>query len=360
MDVELEKIDSFYVIKEKELFDEVDALLRDVGTHDAGTSRPMPSLNSADNLRFAGAASRGARSAQSTEDGIEDSDDNDDDDDDAHDETSALNRKRRSSTAGLGRRRTVANVNNMHASTDLTASTEMTRSVWRLSTNYDEYGGPAHMAIVLKRRITSLYMQLCELKSYVKLNHTGFSKVLKKFDKICDKELRPRYMQTTVDATYCFQASAVHGLDSRIARMEQAYAHTVTEGDEAAARRDLRSHLREHVVWERNTVWRDLIGMERRAEAASVGRGLLGAPNDGMRTRLQGDDAPDVPTKEVKTPLGRLTCPTWLLGSSVVTLIGLIAVFLVLLTIPILKSPEQQNCLAMLAFVSLLWATEVR
>jgi hypothetical protein len=30
-----------------------------------------------------------------------------------------------------------------------------------------------------------------------------------------------------------------------------------------------------------------------------------------------------------------------------------------LLFIPILENPEQQNCLALLVFVSLLWATEV-
>ena len=37
----------------------------------------------------------------------------------------------------------------------------------------------------------------------------------------------------------------------------------------------------------------------------------------------------------------------------------ILAVFGVLLTVPILKKPEQQNCLAMLVLVSLLWATEV-
>jgi hypothetical protein len=32
---------------------------------------------------------------------------------------------------------------------------------------------------------------------------------------------------------------------------------------------------------------------------------------------------------------------------------------LILLMVPIMEEPEQQNCLAMVVFVSLLWATEV-
>jgi phosphate transporter len=212
---------------------------------------------------------------------------------------------------------------------------------------------------MLKKRIVSLYVELCELKSYVQLNRTGFSKVLKKFDKIIDKEFRPKYMESTVDSAYPFQPETMHHLEKNIEKMETAYADLVTQGDESLAKKDLRSHLREHVVWERNTVWRDLIGLERRAEAASLGGGLLGDPIDGMKVRLQGDDAPVAATKEITTPIGRFTCPTWLFGSTMFTILGIVAVFLILLLVPILQKPEQQACLAMLVFVSLLWATEV-
>ena len=41
------------------------------------------------------------------------------------------------------------------------------------------------------------------------------------------------------------------------------------------------------------------------------------------------------------------------------TLIFIVMVFFVLLYTPIMKKAEEQNCLAMLVFVSLLWATEV-
>ncbi|KAF3070739.1 putative transporter C3B8.04c [Daldinia childiae] len=362
LDVELEKISSFYGVKEKELFDEVDDLMRDIESlntddYDEPELAQRPIIHqypvSEQVTHTLGTrSSKSARSTRSTDDGVDDSDDDDDD----QDETSALNRRRRLSLGG--RRRTVPSA--MFASTDLTASTELTRSR-RYSIGYDDYAETAQMfssGIMLKKRIIGLYVQLCELKSYVQLNKTGFSKVLKKFDKIIDKEFRPIYMKDAVETSYPFLPETLKHVEENIAKMEKAYADTVTHGDEALAKKDLRSHLREHVVWERNTVWRDLIGLERRAEAASLGKGLLGAQNDGMKVRLQGDDAPVTPMKEIETPIGRFTCPTWLFSSTMFILIGIVTIFLVLLIVPIMDMPEQQNCLAMLVFVSLLWATE--
>lgn len=103
-----------------------------------------------------------------------------------------------------------------------------------------------------------------------------------------------------------------------------------------------------------------MIGIERKAQAANLGiRGtILGQENDGKRSRLQGDNE-DSAMKEVQTPVGRYSCPKFLLSSTFWVLLMTIAVFLVLLMVPIMEEPEQQNCLAMVVFVSLLWATEV-
>jgi hypothetical protein len=123
----------------------------------------------------------------------------------------------------------------------------------------------------------------------------------------------------------------------------------------------LRLHLREHVVWERNTVWREMIGIERKAQAANIGisHTLLGRDTTGGKIRRQGDDV-ESDMKEVDTPIGRYRCPQWLLSRTFWILLSCIAVFVVLLVVPIMEAPEQQNCLAMVIFVSLLWATEVR
>lgn len=360
LDVELEKISSFYQLKEQELIDEMNALLRDVGAfeeeeehgeeHDDG--RPVARASGVSSRQLARTRRESAVSQHSTEDGVEDSDEDGD-----GDETTALTapsaRKRPMSLPG---RRKITG-----PATDMTASTELTRSMRRPSTGYDDYEQAVVFSsgIMLKKRIVSLYVQLCELKSYVQLNKTGFRKVLKKFDKILDRNYRPLYMSKYVEPAYPFQEDTMHGLEENIRNMENAYTDIVTNGDHEAAKKDLRSHLREHVVWERNTVWRDLIGIERRAEAASLGQTLLGTGGKPSKTRLQGDDEQYPDTKFISTPIGRFTCPTWLFSSGMFFLLGSMVVFFALLFTPIMEKPEQQNCLAMLVFVSVLWATEV-
>ena len=296
----------------------------------------------------------GTGEASDDEDGIEDSASEDD-------ETTGLT-KPRSST---GRRRTVANIGQHQA--DLAASSDFGRSVRRHSTTFDDYGDQSAMfasglfssGIMLKKRIISLYVQLCELKSFAQLNKTGFRKVLKKFDKILDKELMGEYMRANVDTAYPFKDDTKATIEENIEKMENAYSDVVTGGDKELAKKDLRSHLREHVVWERNTVWRDLIGIERRGEAARLGQTLLGNNQTMASKRLQGDDDKVAATTQFRTPLGRFSMPSWLFSSSMLTLLLCVGVFTALLLLPIMNKPEQQNCLAMLVFVSLLWATEV-
>lgn len=215
-------------------------------------------------------------------------------------------------------------------------------------------------AINLKKRTISLYVSLCELKSFIQLNQTGFKKAAKKYDKVCNRDIRKDYMEKSVNPSYPFQEKTSTHLDENIAKVEKVYADVVTKGDQSMARRELRLHLREHVVWERNTVWREMIGIERKAQAANFGikQTLLGGVQDPSNARLQGDrEALD--TKEIRTPVGRYRCPKWLFSGTFFALVFILAIFLAMLYVPIMKKPEQQNCLAMLIFVSLLWATEV-
>ncbi|KMQ46581.1 Alpha/Beta hydrolase fold [Trichophyton rubrum] len=224
---------------------------------------------------------------------------------------------------------------------------------------------PEHTAIYdvgvsLKKRIIGIYVSLCELKSFIQLNRTGFSKALKKYDKTLDRNLRRQYMDSTVLVAMPFTDPTIAKLDNTIARVERLYAGFVTDGDLGLSRRELRLHLREHVVWERNTVWREMIGIERKTQAANMGirRTLLGGEQDMERAQRQGDEQ-EASIKEFITPVGRCPVPAWLLSSTFATLVAILITFGVMLVVPIMKKPEQQNCLAMLVFVSLLWATEV-
>jgi len=213
--------------------------------------------------------------------------------------------------------------------------------------------------ITLKKRAISCYVSLSELKSYVQLNWTGFSKLLKKYDKTSNRNLRRHYLSERVEKEYPFLVSTREALNEKINNMEELYARVCTDGDVVEAKKELKLHLREHVVWERNTVWRDMIGIERKAQAAALG---IRAPLYGGKTP---HDVVDHETKQIEfpTPVGRIKlprwCPSWLFSANMLTLIIALAVFFILIFTPTFKAIEQSNCLALLVFVSILWATEV-
>ena len=289
---------------------------------------------------------------------IDEADEEGDSDEDA-DERTAMNGRYMS-----GRKSRDANTS--HAHDDLRSSRELSMSKRRMSQAQDDYSdnaleGLLASGMTLKKRTISLYVSLCELKSFVQLNKTGFSKVCKKYDKTLNRSLKSAYIEDSVTPAYPFKQETMQRIDENIKSVEGVYASIITNGDIDRARRELRLHLREHVVWERNTVWREMIGIERKAQAANMGLGrtLLGGDNDPSKHRLQGDEPDGMGTKELDTPIGRYTCPRWLFSSTFFTLIGILVIFIVMLVVPIMKKPEQQNCLAMLVFVSLLWATEV-
>lgn len=367
LDQDLEKICSFYQLKELEIYGEVGELMKDEhsyeeeaehldmdhadGPGDKGSKGRRGSIFG--KFGFSGRQRRTSTMSAST---IEEEEG---DSDDETNERTGLN------MSGMSRdRRKTYDANAAQAQDDLRSSRELPSSKRRASQAYEDYDDQNFSTLVasgmtLKKRTISLYVSLCELKSFVQLNKTGFSKVLKKYDKTLNKNLKSAYVRDSVTPAYPFKQETMRHIDENIQNTEKTYADVVTKGDVATARRELRLHLREHVVWERNTVWREMIGIERKAQAANMGlrRTLLGGDQN---PKLQGDEADEMETKEVDTPIGRYRCPRWLFSSTFFTLMGIIIVFVVLLVVPIMKKPEQQNCLALLVFVSLLWATEVK
>ncbi|KAF9183031.1 low-affinity phosphate transporter [Haplosporangium sp. Z 767] len=186
-----------------------------------------------------------------------------------------------------------------------------------------------------------LFVNLSELQAYVKLNCTGFSKILKKYDKISENNMKKVYMNQVVLKAYPFKQETTVKLQEEIDRVRDIYARIFTGGDIEVAKRSLRMHLKEHMVWERNTIWRDMIGIERKSQAVAV------------RPESDLEKGPII----FKTPLGVIQVPSFLTRDVVVMALCCI-VFIALLTIDLFEGPEQQNCFAILIFASLLWATE--
>ena len=370
LDQDLEKICSFYQLKELEIYGEVGELVKDEENYEhEADGIDVDHLNNDGGDKSArqrrgsllGKLGYGGRQRRTSTMSASTIEEEDNDSDEDADEGTAMNM----SGISKGRRKTY-DANAAHAQDDLRSSRELPPSKRRASQAYDDFGDQAFSTLVasgmtLKKRTISLYVSLCELKSFIQLNKTGFSKVLKKYDKTLNRSLKSNYIKDSVTPAYPFRQRTMEHVDENIQQTEKAYANVITKGDVGQARRELRLHLREHVVWERNTVWREMIGIERKAQAANMGlrRTLLGGDNDPSKARLQGDEDNVGDTKEVETPIGRYRCPRWLFSSTFFTLIGIILVFVILLVVPIMKKPEQQNCLALLFFVSLLWATEV-
>ena len=368
LDADLEKICSFYRLKELEIYGELGDLKKDEGAFEAeagtmdvsqldGVGDKSPRLRRGSVFNRIGLTGRPRRTSTLSASTIDEVGEYGDSDDDADERTMM-------SSSNFGRRKTY-DANAAQAMEDMRSSRELPPKMRRASQAYEDHSDQGTSTLLasgatLKKRAISLYVSLCELKSFIQLNKTGFSKVLKKYDKTLNRSLKSVYIKEQVEPAYPFKSTTMQHLDENIQSTEKSYADLLTKGDIPQAKRELRLHLREHVVWERNTVWREMIGIERKAQAANMGlrRTLLG-DDDPSKARRQGDAEHSGATKELQTPVGRYRCPAWLFSSTFLTLVAVIAIFVVLLVVPTMKKPEQQNCLAMLVFVSLLWATEV-
>jgi len=218
------------------------------------------------------------------------------------------------------------------------ASDGDSHDIWTSNTDY-----AVDTRLIFKRRITSLYISFTSLKSYVELNFTGFTKILKKYDKVTENELKNEYLRTKVEVARPFQAAVKSRVSDAINTLIGLYARCVTKGDTSLARRQLKLHQREHIVWERDTVWRQMISRERNGKA-----GGLFTTVDAV---VQGEGSSA--WFSIWTPIGRVGITTKFLLLTVS-----IGIFVILLRVQVMEDVERQNCLAILVLCTLLWATE--
>ncbi|KAJ3218739.1 low-affinity phosphate transporter [Dinochytrium kinnereticum] len=213
--------------------------------------------------------------------------------------------------------------------------------------SYTFWNRPSNKVQRLKFRkeATSIFVCLNDLHEYRELNHTGFSKILKKYEKVTGYRLKSAYM-ARVDACYPFTSPASDRLKNEVDRVVSLYARISADNNLAQASSELKSHLREHIVWERNTIWRDMIQQERRTASLGVRRKKsvgedLGVGNGAGKKGI------------CNALLEGLTKPKFLYFC------GFMAMFIAFLYYPMFKSVEQQNCMAILVLASALWAFEV-
>lgn len=168
--------------------------------------------------------------------------------------------------------------------------------------------------------------------------------VQSRYDKVTYSELKDRYLHNVVEVSPPFTQPAKDRLNDNINRLLDLYAKCVSRGDKTAARQQLRLHQRENIAWERDTVWRQMIGRQRRGEDST--QGVLGA------TLVQ---EPEPTVVDIPTPVGRFKITKRLIFK-----VAALVVFILLLNVQVVKGGEANRCFAILTFCTILWATEVK
>lgn len=201
------------------------------------------------------------------------------------------------------------------------------------------------LRIGFKKRISALWLDLYALKQYVDLNFTAFEKILKKYDKNTNHKLKKEYIQSEVLPTYPWTDEAKRELDLLLNRALFLYRRVVVAGDEELAKEQLRAQLRERIVVDRETVWSQMVSDRR-------GQGIFRSvePDEQLPAFEQRP-------RGIRTPCGRIVLPKWL---STRGLIFCIALFTLVATVVIqpMGRVEESNCLALLLFCTILWASE--
>ncbi|QLL31062.1 hypothetical protein HG536_0A08790 [Torulaspora globosa] len=373
LEVELRKIDKFFKSQEtglianyNELKDDVEEFEQDVLHNRVGSlSDAVPSqIRKKPSRRFSGGSlGRG-----------EEVDDDDEEDDDGREQDmgSYLRRLR-------SRSRSVSSAPN-------DSEIEIYQSRSRATNDTSNFVSPVmERKITLKKRLVAIYMQLSELKSFIELNRTGFSKICKKFDKSLDTNIKSEYLSYIEKNSHVFNPSTIKRIQLCITETTITYAQLSqnrfpfpapgTEDellDLESAERELSSHLREHVVWERNTVWKDMINLERKAQNVKTESKNLSTISKRYHVKEIDDNgnvtikaeslAQEVPLPRTFSDLLRSN-PLQLLGlclssPALIKITAILMCFLTLLVCSPFEDVMQKNCFAILVFASLLWATE--
>jgi len=224
--------------------------------------------------------------------------------------------------------------------------------------------------ITLKKQSTQLFINLSQLKSFIELNKIGFTKITKKFDKICNYQIKQDFINNFLPLNYhVFEDSTLVTIDLKLNEIVKIYAFLsdkltsrTTQHDLEAVKTNLKSHLREHIVWERNTVWKDLLSLEKKSYN-------LDMDNDVVANSKMGDEASvhaklmqlQMRTFNLPFSVGKydtIQLPACIFTWQVVKLIVIIITFAILISVKTFNDPVQGRCLAVLVASAMLWASE--
>lgn len=137
----------------------------------------------------------------------------------------------------------------------------------------------------LRARLVEHYKELGETVTFAALNKTGFDKILKKHDKNTGKVSRAPFMAVLAKEKAFANTKDINAMQVQTERM---FAEVFKGGDIRAGKEELREGLRDLIVWDRNTIWRDVLRTERKVSAFHTVKGGENLPPDGVRESPHG------------------------------------------------------------------------
>lgn len=321
--VEKSKVDDFYKRMEAKFYEKYDTLLKDLEHEGVLSTSQLSRLDSVseqasdDNPELE--TTRSSVVGRNTEDYDDDDDDDDDDDEFNADNTALL--------------------------------------------HYSQFNVKSQKKSILKQSIINLYIDLCQLKSFIELNKLGFSKITKKSDKVLHLHTREELIHSGefFKDTYVFQNSTLSILSTRIAHLVEFYAIiTGQPNDLGNAKEELKSSLHDHIVWERSNTWQDMLGLQ--SQSKNLTEELNGSnANDANIGLLQLEYYEWILPKPINLKFTKITkfmIPRLFFTWKALKIAIIFVFTTILLAVPTFHDEAQHRCMALVECVALLWATE--
>lgn len=240
--------------------------------------------------------------------------------------------------------------------------------------NHTHFNVKQQLKITLKRKAITLFINLSELKSFIELNRIGFTKICKKFDKTCGYSIKQDFINEFLPQySRVFENDTIEELDYKLNQIIKIYAflsnklttQSTTKEDLDNIKFELRSYLRDHIVFERNTVWKDLLSLEKKSynidlDNSVVQNNKMGDEghiiNSMMNLSMKRINLPQCLKKLIK--YDHIDIPQFLLTTQMLKIIIIVIVFIILLAVKTFNDPVQGRCLAVLVAAAMLWASE--
>ncbi|CAK9438489.1 uncharacterized protein LODBEIA_P27130 [Lodderomyces beijingensis] len=240
--------------------------------------------------------------------------------------------------------------------------------------NHSYFNVKHQFKVAMKKKAVCLFINLSELKSYIELNKVAFTKICKKFDKICGYSIKEDFIKNVLPYnSRVFNPTTTDVIDCKINQVVKIYAlftnnltmGSTTKQELEYVKNDLRSHLRDHIVFERNTVWKDLLSLEKRAYTLDLENSQSKMGDEGTVT----NSLMYMRMKEIKLPKwascgsgkaesGSFSLPELLFSKQMLKILITVVVFAILISVKTFNDPVQGRALAVLVACAMLWASE--